>query len=254
MLIEQTKEKLSKMKLHGMLRTLEDRVTRADHADLPFSDLLGLLVDDEWTHRENRKLTSLLKNAKFKERGACIENVEYPAHRGLKKTQVLELAQNRWITAHQNILITGPAGSGKSYLAQALGNGACRQGISVAYIRIPKLLFSLLRARADGTYGDLLKRLGKVQCLILDDFAMSTLTEQERQDLVEIAEERYGAGSTVITSQLPMAAWHEYLGSGRVADALLERWVHNAHRIDLQSQESMRKEKRGLTQSGHSAK
>jgi DNA replication protein DnaC len=253
MLIEQTKEKLSKMKLYGMVRALEDRLTRADHADLPFTDLLGLLVDDEWLYRENRKLTSLLKNAKFKLRDACIENIEYPAHRGLKKTQVLELAQNRWIVAHQNILITGPAGAGKSYLAQALGNNACRQGISVNYVRVPTLLFSLLRARADGTYGDFLKRIGKVQFLILDDFGMSALTDQEKQDLVEIAEERYGSGSTVVTSQLPTHAWHEYLGGGRVADALLERLLHNGHRIDLQSRDSMRKEKNGLTQSGHSA-
>jgi DNA replication protein DnaC len=254
MLLEQTKEKLSKMKLHGMLHALDDRLTRADHADLPPSDLLGLLVDDEWIYRENRRLTSLLRNAKFKLPEACIEDIEYPAHRGLKKTQVLELAQKRWIAAHQNILITGPAGAGKSYLAQALGNGACRSGISVNYVRVPKLLFSLLRARADGSYGDLLKRIGKVQVLILDDFGMSALTEPEKQDLVEIAEERYGAGSTIVTSQLPTHAWHEYLGGGRMADALLERLVHNAHRIDLQARESMRKEKNGLTQSGHSDK
>lgn len=252
MLIEQTKEKLSKMKLHGMLRALEDRLTRSDHADLPPTDLLGLLVDDEWLYRENRRLSMLLKKAKFKEREACVENVEYPAHRGLKKTQVLELGQNRWITTHQNVLITGPSGSGKSYLAQALGNNACRQGTSVNYLRIPKLLFSLLRARADGTYGDLLKRLGKVQILILDDFALGTLDDQQKQDLIEIAEERYGTGSTIVTSQLPVGTWHEYLGGGRVADALMDRLIHNAHRIDLKSRKSMREEKGGLTESGRS--
>jgi DNA replication protein DnaC len=254
MLLEQTKEKLAKMRLHGMLHALEGRLTRADHADLPSADLVGLLVDDEWIYRENRRLTSLLQKAKFKEREACVENIEYPAHRGLKKTQVLDLAQNRWITAHQNILITGPSGSGKSYLAQALGNNACRQGISVNYLRVSKLLFSLLRARADGTYGDLLKRLGKVQILILDDFGLGALEEQQRQDLVEIAEERYGAGSTIVTSQLPVGTWHEYLGGGRVADALMDRLIHNAHRIDLKSRKSMREEKSGLTESGHSEK
>jgi len=242
MLLEQTNEKLSQMKLFGMLTSVKERLARADHSDLSFTDLFGLIVDDEWLHRENSKLSSRLSMAKFKEKTACIENIKYPAGRGLKKSQVLELAQNRWIKAHQNILITGQSGAGKSYFAQAMGNHACKQGHTVQYIRIPKLIFMLMQSRADGTYGRLLKRLSKVQVLLLDDFGLAPLSEIEKQDLVEIAEDRYGVGSTVVTSQLPISAWHEYLGAGRLADALLDRWIHNTHRFDLKTPDSLRKE------------
>jgi DNA replication protein DnaC len=245
MLIEETYEKLNQMKLFGMLGAVRERLAAPSHQDLSFADLFGLVVDDEWLYRENRKLVMRLKGAKFKERDACIEGLDYRAGRGLKKTQVLELAQNRWITAHQNILITGPAGAGKSYLAQALGNHACRQGYSAHYVRVPKLMFAFVQARADGSYAQLLRRLAKYQLLILDDFGLVPLTETEKQDLVELAEDRYSVGSTVMTSQLPVKAWHEYLGAGRVADAFLERLVHNAHRVELTAKESMRKENAG---------
>jgi len=254
MLLEQTNEKLAQMKLFGMMESLKTRLGRADHSDLGFTELFGLVVDDEWMARENRKLASRFKTAKFKEQNACIENLEYSAARGLKKDQTVELAQNRWITAHQNILITGQAGAGKSYLAQALGNHACRQGVTVQYIRIPKLMFAFVQARADGTYGNLLARLAKVQLLILDDFALSPLTDTEKQDLVEVAEDRYGVGSTIVTSQLPVNTWHEYLGGGRIADALLERWIHNGHRFELKSRESKRKDPAGLLDCGQSGK
>ena len=254
MLIEETFTKLSEMKLFGMISALRTRLESPDHQDLSFTDLFGLLVDDEWLYRENRKLKRRLRGARFKQRDACLENLDYRTGRGLKKTQVLELAQNRWIGAHQNILITGPAGAGKSYLAQALGNDACRQGISVHYVRVPKLIYAFIQARADGSYAHLLKRLSKFRLIILDDFGLAPLTETEKQDLVELAEERYGTGSTIITSQLPVKAWHEYLGAGRIADALLERLVHNAHRIPLVTQESMRKEKTPLTGGDQSEK
>jgi DNA replication protein DnaC len=254
MLTEQTNEKLAQMKLFGMLNSVKDRLPRVDHQSLSFSELLGLIVDDEWLYRNNKKMTARLKGAKFKEQTACIENIEYNTNRGLKKTQVLELAQNRWIDAHQNILITGPSGAGKSYLAQALGNHSCRQGLGVQYIRSPKLMFAFVQARAEGTYGQLMKRIAKAELMIIDDFGLAPLTEQEKQDLVEVAEERYSIGSTIITSQLPVSAWHEYLGGGRIADALLDRWIHNAHRFELNSLESLRKEKRGLTECGHSEK
>ena len=254
LLIEQTNEKLAQMKLHGMLHSVKDRLSRPDHASLSFTELFGLIVDDEWMTRENRKMGTRLKVAKFKEQNACIENIEYSISRGLKKTEVLELAQNRYLSAHQNVLITGQSGAGKSYLAQALGNHACRHGFTVQYIRIPKLMFAFVQARAEGTYGSLLKRLSKIACLILDDFGLAPLTEGEKQDLVEVAEDRYAAGSTIITSQLPVNAWHEYLGKGRTADALLDRWIHNSHRFELKSRESLRKDKSNLHQSGHSAK
>ncbi len=246
MLIEQTYDKLSQMKLFGMLGAVKERLSSPSHQDLSFTELLGLIVDDEWLYRENRKLTTRLKGAKFKERDACLEGIDYRASRGIKKNQVLELAQNRWITARQNILITGPAGSGKSYLAQAFGNNACRQGNTTYYVRVPKLMYAFIQARADGSYGSFLKKLAKYKVLILDDFGLSPLSETEKQDLLELAEDRYGTGSTVVTSQLPVKAWHEYLGGGRIADAFLERIVHNAHRINLNAQESMRKEKAGL--------
>ena len=241
MLLEQTYEKLIAMKLYGMANTIKERLERVDHQSLSKEEFLGLLVDDEWLYRENRKLTARLKVARFKEREAAVENIDYRTPRGLRKTQVLELAQNRWITAHQSVLITGPSGAGKSYLAQALGLHACRSGYSVQYLRLPTLLAQFVQARAQGTYDRLLKRLSRLALLVIDDFGLATLNEPERQDLLEAIEERYGTGATLVTSQLPVADWHEYLGGGRLADAILDRLVHNAHRIDLASKESMRK-------------
>jgi DNA replication protein DnaC len=254
MLLEQTYEKLAGMKLFGMLNALKERLGRPDHADLSATDMIGFIIDDEWNYRENRRLGGLLKNAKFKEHNACIENLDYKSSRGLKKSEVLDLAQNHWITAHQNILITGPSGSGKSYLAQAFGNTACRQGYGVHYIRLPRLLFGILQSRADGTYTDFLKRLSKFPLLIIDDLGVASLNEQERQDLLEIVEDRYGASATIVTSQLPVSGWHVYLGGGIVADAILDRLVHNAHRIELKTVDSIRKKTTNLTQAGQSEK
>ncbi len=241
MLLEQTHEKMIAMKLYGMAGSLQERLERADHQSLSKEEFLGLLVDDEWLYRENRRLATRLRVAKFKERDAAIENIDYRTPRGLRKTQVLELAQNRWIRAHQSILITGPSGAGKSYLAQALGLNACRKGFTVQYLRLPTLLAQFVQARAQGTYERLLKRLAKLALLIIDDFGLATLNEPERQDLLEAIEERYGTGATLVTSQLPIGDWHEYLGGGRLADAILDRLVHNAQRIELSSKESMRK-------------
>ena len=241
MLLEQTYEKLAAMKLYGMAASIQERLERPDHQSLSKEEFLGLIVDDEWLYRENRKLTTRLKVAKFKQREAAIENIDYRTPRGLRKTQVLELAQHRWITAHQSVLITGPSGAGKSYLAQALGLHACRSGFTVQYLRLPSLLAQFVHARAQGTYDRLLKRLAKLSLLIVDDFGLATLNEPEKQDLLEAIEERYGIGATLVTSQLPIADWHEYLGGGRLADAILDRLVHNAHRIELSSKESMRK-------------
>ena len=252
MLFEQTYDKLVQMKLYGMASSIKERLERVDHQSLSKEELLGLLVDDEWLYRENRKLTARLKVAKFKEREAAIENIDYRPPRGLRKTQVLELAQNRWIAAHQSVLITGPSGAGKSYLAQALGHHACRSGFTVQYVRLPMLLAQFVHARAQGTYDRLLKRLPKLSLLVIDDFGLASLNELERQDLLEAIEERYGTGATLVTSQLPVGDWHEYLGGGRIADAILDRLVHNAHRIELSSKESMRKEHATLKHGGQS--
>ena len=225
MLLEQTYAKLVEMKLYGMASAIKERLERVDHQSLSKEEFVGFLVDDEWLYRENRKLTARLKVAKFKEREAAIENIDYRTPRGLRKTQVLELAQNRWIAAHQSTLITGPSGAGKSYLAQAFGLNACRNGFTVQYVRLPTLLAQFVQARAQGTYDRLLRRLAKTALLVIDDFGLAVLSEVEKQDLLEAIEERYGVGATLVTSQLPIGDWHEYLGGGRLADAILDRLV-----------------------------
>jgi DNA replication protein DnaC len=254
MLLEQTYDKLIAMKLYGMAHAVKERLARLDHQSLSKEEFIGFLVDDEWLYRENKKLTVRLKVAKFKAHDAAVENIDYRTPRGLRKTQLLELAQNRWIAAHQSVLITGPSGAGKSYLAQALGQNACRSGFNVQYVRLPTLLALFVQARAQGTYDRLLKRLSKLALLVIDDFGLAVINEVEKQDLLEALEERYGSGATLVTSQLPVRDWHEYLGGGRIADAILDRLVHNAHRIELSSKESMRKEHPALKHGGQSDK
>jgi DNA replication protein DnaC len=242
MLIQQTLEKMRAMKLHHMARSLEERLTKPDHQDLSVQEIVGLIVDDECTARENARLQARLRGAKFKERGACMEDIDYKTSRGLKKQTMIELGQLKWIQKKQNVALTGPSGVGKSYLAQALGHRACQAGHRVVYIRLPKLLTALTQSRADGSYANLLKRFEKANVLILDDLGISELRENERRDLLEIIEDRYDVGSTVITSQLAIKDWHAYFGAGRPADSLCDRLVHNCHRIDLLPQaDSQRK-------------
>jgi len=253
MLHTQTIEKMNQMKLYGMIESVQSVLARAGTdgvQELGVTEIIGLIVDAEWTYRENQRTKRLLTGAQFKEKSACIESLDYRAGRGLKRAVVMELTQNHWLTHHQNILVTGPAGSGKSFLAQALGNHAARYGFSVQYVRMPKLMFSLLQARADGSYLQLLKRLHKTRVLILDDWGLSSLGEQERQDLLEIIEDRHQIGSTIVTSQLPVSAWHAHLGGSLIADSILDRLVHRAHRIELKTQKSLREEgpSGGLTQ------
>lgn len=247
MLIEQTLMKLNAMKLYGMANSLKERMSRPDHADLSVTDFVSFLVDDEWTDRQNRKLASRLRSAKFKDQQACVEDIDYETSRGLKKTKFLELLQNHWVEKHQNIVFTGPSGSGKSYLAQAIGNHLCRSGFTVTYMRMPKLAVLLTQVRADGSYMRTLDRIRKTRVLILDDLGIGTLSDQQRTDLLEIFEDRYAQGSTIITSQLPVSHWHEYLGGGIVADGICDRFLHNAHRVDLNAKESLRKSRGGLT-------
>lgn len=254
MLFEQTIDKLAQMKLYGMANSLKERISRPDHGDISASDFVGLLVDDEWTDRQNRKLTSRLKQARFKDGSACIENIDYKTSRGLKKVQLLELMQNHWIEKHQNIVFTGPSGSGKSYIAQALGNHLCRSGFSVNYLRAPKLVVILTQARADGSYLRLMNRLSKSNVLIVDDLGIGSLAETVRTDFLEILEDRYAQGSTIITSQMPISAWHEYFGGSIVADGICDRFLHNAHRIELSTHESLRKIRSNLTDKDASGK
>lgn len=245
MLMEQTFEKLSAMNLVGMIEALKDQMNKPDVADLAFEERFGMLVDCQYLWRENRRMKRLLKNARLK-LSACMEDIDYRTPRGIDKPVILSLASCEWIRSHQNVIIVGPTGSGKTYLSCALAHRACREGISALYMRAPKLHYSLAIARADGSYARLLAKLAKTQVLILDDLGLAPLTDYERRDLLEVIEDRHGIASTIVTSQLPVEHWHEMIGDPTIADALLDRLIHNAHRIELKG-ESMRKRRSGLT-------
>lgn len=239
MLNEQTIATLNQFKLFGMAKGFAERLSRTDHTELSHAEFMGLLVEDERAYRENMRLERLLKKAQLRQ-PASLEDVDYRHPRGLVKQVVVELSKGDWLSRHQNILITGPTGIGKSYLSCALGNQACRGGHTTQSVRFPRLLETLYSARADGSHLKLLVRLAKVQVLILDDFGLSPLSDLERKDFLEVVEDRYGVGSTIITSQLPTKAWHEIIGEPTVADAICDRLLHQAHRIELKG-ESMRK-------------
>jgi DNA replication protein DnaC len=241
MIIEQTLEKLHQMKLHAMAKSIRERLSRPDHQELSATEMLGFIVDDEWMDRENKRTNRLLQKAHFRQKEATIEAVDFGKGRGVKKTQILELAQLKWISNKQNITFTGPAGVGKSYLAQVLGNQACRKGHSSLFIRIPRLATDLLQARGDGSYSSFLKKLSKVSVLILDDLGVCPLDDLTKRDLLEIMEDRYGVGSTLLTSQLPTEDWFEHLGGAQVADAICDRLLHNCLKFELEG-DSMRKE------------
>ncbi len=233
MIIEQTIDKLYQMKLFGMAESVKARASRSDHKDLSLSDILGLIVDDEWIYRDNKRRTLRESSAKFKDKQATMETIDYQGKRGFTKPQLLELAQLAWVTKRENLAITGATGTGKSWVAQAIGFEACRNGLTVFFNRQPKLIHLILHAKATGGFPALLKRLAKVNLLILDDLGVSLMNEEVRRDLLEVIEDRYGIGSTIITSQLPVAEWHEYFAGGRIADALCDRLTRNAHRIEI---------------------
>lgn len=233
MLIEQTVEKMRLIKLNKMADSLKERLTRPDHQSLSVTEMLGYLIDDEYQYRQYKKMTMRLRQAKFKESHACLENIEYRANRNLAKKTVLDLAQNTWIRSHQNIIISGKTGSGKSYLAQALGNHACKNGFSTLYIRCPKLFMLLKVARVYGTYLTKLKAINKLDLIILDDFGVTPLDDEKRQDLFEIVEDRYNMKSAIVTSQLTNQQWHQYLGDGTIADAICDRLLRPSLKIHL---------------------
>ncbi|MGD0236232.1 MAG: IS21-like element helper ATPase IstB [Syntrophorhabdales bacterium] len=246
MLNEQTFEKLYALQLTGMAEALKDQMGRVDMDGLAFEERFSMLVDAQHLFRENKRMKRLLENAKLK-LAASMENIDYRSPRGLDKSVVLSLASCDWVRKHRNVIIVGPTGSGKTYLSCALAHRACREGMTAFYLRTPKLYYTLAMARADGSYARVLAKLARTSVLVLDDLGMAALTDSERQDLLEVIEDRHGSASTIITSQLPVEHWHEVIGDPTIADALLDRLVHNAHKINLKG-ESMRKRKAALTQ------
>jgi len=240
MLLQQTIERLHELRLSGMAAALEEQLRVPDLDALSFEDRLGLLVDREVTCREDRRLTRLLQLAKLHV-PAAVEDLDFRKPRGLDRSLVLRLASGTWVRAHETVLISGATGTGKSYLACALGHSACRNGFSTRYYRFSRLLGELALARADGSYPKLLERVARTQLLILDDFGLAPLTDSERRDLLEVLEDRYGCRATLVTSQLPFDHWHAVVGDTTFADAILDRLVHHAHRVNLKGG-SMRKQ------------
>jgi len=239
MLTHPTTEKLNAMRLYGMVKSLEEQRASSGYEGMSFEERLGLIVDREVTEQENRRLHARLKQAGLGHE-ACMENIDYRQNRGLDKSLMSSLASCRWIKDGLNVLVTGPCGVGKSFIARALGHKACREGYRVFNCRAPRLFEELNLARGDGRYIKFMKSLARRQLMIIDDWGFSVLNEVERRDLLEILEDRHQRYSTIITSQLPIEHWHETIGNPTLADAILDRVVHNAHKICLTGS-SMRK-------------
>lgn len=242
MLTHPTLDQLNTLGLHGMARAFTELNDRDEAAGLRHAEWLALLLDREVVHRQDKRCGARLRAARLRHQAAP-EDIDYRAPRGLDRRLMQELLKGDWIAAHENLAITGPTGAGKSWLACALGHKACRDNNAVLYVRVPKLFDDLALAHGDGSAGRRLKTLGAVQLLILDDWGLSPLDDQARHDLLEILEDRYGRRSTLVTSQLPVADWHTVIGQATYADAILDRLVHNAHRIELTG-ESLRRTRR----------
>jgi DNA replication protein DnaC len=244
MLQEPMMEKLLAMRLHGMADALKTQEQDPAAHELSFLERLALLVDQQWNWRQNQALARRLQAAKLRG-NACVEDIDFRASRGLDKSVIRALAQeSAWVRNHEHIFVLGPTGVGKSFVACALAQKACRDGYSVLNTRAAALFRDLAIARADGSLRNLLARLSRIDVLLIDDWAMAPLTENERRDFWEICEERYQTRSTILTSQLPVSRWHEQIGDPTLADGILDRLVHNAHRIEMRG-DSMRKKRGG---------
>jgi hypothetical protein len=243
MLHQPTIEKLRSLKLTGMAEAFSDQLKKP-LPDLDFESRLGMLVDQEYLLRENRRLKKRLQQAKLQQ-SACIEDINYEKPRGLVKAKVMELSRSQWLKQHLNILVTGPTGCGKTYLACALAHRACLDGCTSRYYRLPRLWEELKIAKANGTYSQWLSQIAKIDLLILDDWGLVTPDIDRRQDLLEVLDDRYQKKSTIVTSQLPPTHWHEYLNDATLADAILDRLLHNAIRFELKG-DSMRKNQKDL--------
>jgi DNA replication protein DnaC len=252
MLTQPTLEKLYDMKLNGMAQAFKEQLHHPKVNDLSFEERFSLLVDQQWTWMEERRMKRLLQNARLK-LNACIEDIDFKAPRGIDKSVILRLANGEWIKNAQNVIITGPTGVGKTYLACALANKACRMGFSALYIRLSRLFLDLNIGRADGSYPRIMKKLARAKALIIDDMGLTPMSSPERRDLLEVIEDRHGLSSTVVVTQLPIDRWHDNIKEATIADAILDRLVHNAHKINLKG-DSMRKLRSTLTKDTNSEK
>lgn len=245
MLKTPTMERLQELRFYGMAHALEEQFASTEYEELSFEERLALLIDREAMERENRRLSSRLKKAKLRQQ-ACMEDIDYRHPRKLDQSLMRSLASGKWVKEHLNVLLTGPTGVGKSYLACALGHKACLLGYKVLYFRTSRLFEDLGVARGDGRYLKLMNSIAKADLIILDDWGLSPLSEREQRDFLEIMEDRHGMRSTILTSQVPAEQWHELMKNPTLADAILDRLIHNAYKINLKG-ESMRKKKSGLT-------
>ncbi len=241
MLYTQTIAQLQALRREGMVQALEEQRRQNDIAGLDFEDRLAMLVERQWLWRENRGLAVRLKNAQFK-LTASLEDLDYRSSRGLKRGQIEQLRASQWVKEHRNCLITGPTGSGKTYLACAVGAQACREGYRTLYFYAPKFFRTLESARADGSLLAWLKKLARAPLLILDDLGIASVPGKLYREFLEVLDDRQGQGATLITSQFPVNEWHEIIADATVADAILDRLVHNAYRLELKG-ESLRKGK-----------
>jgi DNA replication protein DnaC len=232
MLNEETHQKLVAMKLHGMAAAFDERLKERGNDKLSFEERFGLMVDREWTERQQRRLKHRLSSAKLRE-PACVEDINYRHPRNLDQSVMQRLSTCRWVAEHENVVISGATGLGKTWLGCALANKACREGYSAIYARLPRLFHTLQIARADGSYIKELSRMAKADVLLLDDLGLSPIGDLERRDLLEVLEDRHGVRSTVVTSQIPVKKWHETIGDPTIADAFIDRLLHRAHRIEL---------------------
>lgn len=242
MLFEQTVSKMRDLRLQGMVDALDLQLRQADVQGLSFEDRLGMLIDAEVSSRETKRLAKLLKDAKLKESNACIENIDYDPLRRLDRSLISTLALGHWVDVGNNIIITGPTGSGKSYLASALGNQLCRFGKSIRYFRVSRLLEELAIAKGDGSLPRFRAQLAKTSAIILDDWLMAPLDAQSAREILELVDDRTGKTSLILTSQHHVSEWHDRIGEPTVADAILDRIVHASHRVELHG-ESIRKKR-----------
>ena len=244
MLTNPTYTKLQELRLHTMAHMFKEQLEYPEIAHLSFEERLSLLVDGEVTARSNRRLQTRLRSAKLQQ-NVCLEDIDYYATRDLNKALLATLSMCQWVDSHQNILIVGATGTGKTYLACALAHKACMFGHTVQYHRVGRLLSELQLMKGDGQYGKRLQELSKMDVLILDDFGLSPLSEAQQWDLLEILDDRHNKCSTVVTSQIPVKLWHDTLNDKTLADAILDRLIHNAHRLEMKG-ESMRKKQSTL--------